>query len=86
MLNIVTQLELESKNNINNKLLETMENIGNNTVKPNPLPIPKRHLEDNSNDTNESERNEIIVPEINNTNNEVFRDTSHHQVIYTMFI
>ena len=46
-----------------------MENIGNNTVKPNPLPIPKCHLEDNSNDTNESERNEIIVPEINNTNN-----------------
>ena len=33
------------------------------------MPIPKRHLEDNSNDINESERNVIIVPEINNTSN-----------------
>ena len=61
----VLRKELESKNNIN-KLLEAIENIGNKAVQPNPLPIPKRHLEDNSNDTNESE---IIVPEINNTNN-----------------
>ena len=65
----VLRKELESKNNIINKLLETIENIGNKAVQPNPLPIPKRHLEDNSNDTNESERKEIIVPEINNTNN-----------------
>ena len=60
---------MESKNNIINKSLETIENIANKTVQPKPLPIPKRHLEDNSNDTNESERKEIIVPEINNTNN-----------------
>ena len=60
---------MESKNNIINKLLETIENIGNKAVQTNPLPIPKRHLEDNSNDTNESERKEIIVQEINNTNN-----------------
>ena len=46
-----------------------MKNIGNKEIQPNPLPIPKRHLEDNSNNTNESERKEIIVPEINNTNN-----------------
>ena len=65
----VLRKELESKNNIINKLLETIENIGNKAVQPNPLPIPKRHLEDNSNDTNESERKEIIVTEINNTNN-----------------
>ena len=61
--------ELESQNNIINKLLETTENIGQKAVQPNPLPIPKRHLEENSNDTNKSERKEIIVPEINNTNN-----------------
>ena len=65
----ILRKELESKNNIINKLLETIENIGNKAVQPNPLPIPKRHLEDNSNDTNESERKEIIVPEINNTSN-----------------
>ena len=65
----VLREELESKNNIINKLLETIENIGNKAVQPNLLPIPKRHLEDNSNDTNESERKEIIVPEINNANN-----------------
>ena len=62
----VLRKELESKNNIINKLLETIENIGNKVVQPNPLPIPKLHL-DNSNDTNESERKEI-APEINNTN------------------
>ena len=65
----VLKKELESKNNIINKLLETIENIGNKAVQPNPLPILKRHVEDNSNDTKESERKEIIVPEINNTNN-----------------
>ena len=61
--------ELESKSNIINKLLETTENIGNKAVQPNPLPIPKSHLEYDSNDRNEFERKEIIVPEINNSNN-----------------
>ena len=65
----VLRKELEFKNNIINKLLETIENIGKKEVQPNPLSVSKRHLEDNSNDTNESERKEIIVPEINNTNN-----------------
>ena len=64
----VLRKELEYKNNIN-KLLETIENIGNKAVQPNPRSIPKRHLEDESNDTNESERKWIIVPEINNTSN-----------------
>ena len=65
----ILRKELESKNNIINKLLETIENIGNKAVQTNPLPIPKRRLEDNSNDTNESERKGIIVSEINNTSN-----------------
>ena len=65
----VLRKELESKNNIINKLLETIENISNKAVQPNPLPILKRHLEDNSNDTNKSKRKEMIVPEINNTSN-----------------
>ena len=60
---------MESKNNIINNLLETIENIDNKAVQSNPLPIPKRHLEDNSNDTSECKRKEISVPEINNTNN-----------------
>ena len=46
-----------------------IENIGNKTVQPNPLPISKRHLEDDLIDTNESGRKEIIVPEINNRSN-----------------
>ena len=33
------------------------------------MQIRKRHLEDDTNDTNESERKEIIVPQINNTSN-----------------
>ena len=65
----VLRKKLESKNNIINKLLETMENIANKAVQANPMPIPKRHLEENSNDTSESERKEIIKPEINNINN-----------------
>ena len=65
----VLRKKLESKNNIINKLLEIIENIGNKAVQANPMPIPKRHLEENSNDTNESERKEIMVPEINNINN-----------------
>ena len=40
-----------------------IENIGNKTVQPNLLPISKRHLEDDSIDTNESGRKEIIVPD-----------------------
>ena len=65
----VLRKELESKNNIINKLLETIENSGNKAVQPITLPIPKRHLEDDSNDTNKSNRKEMIVPEINNTSN-----------------
>ena len=65
----VLRKELKSKNNIINQLLETIENIANKAVQPNPLPITKRHIGDNSNDTNESERKEIIVPKINNTSN-----------------
>ena len=64
----VLRKELEYKNKIINKLLETIGNIGNKAVQPNALPIPRRHLEDNSNDTNESERKETIVAAINNTN------------------
>ena len=67
-LQVLTK-ELESKNKIINKLLETIENIRNKAVQPNPLPIPQLHLEDDSIDTNESERKEIKVPEINNTSN-----------------
>ena len=33
------------------------------------MQIPKHYLEDDTNDTNESERKEIIVPQINNTSN-----------------
>ena len=61
----VVRKELESKNNIIKKLLETKENVDNKAVQRNPTPI----LEDDSNDTNESERKEIIVPEINNISN-----------------
>ena len=52
----VLRKELEFKNNIINKLLETIENIGNKAVQPNPLPILKHRLEDNSNDTHKPER------------------------------
>ena len=69
MINEVLIKVLESKNNIINKLLETIENIGNKAVQLNPLPIPKRYLEDHSNDLNKPERKEMIVPEINNTSN-----------------
>ena len=67
----VLRKELESKNSIINKLLETIENIGNKAVQPNPLPIPKRHLEDTSNDTSESDRKdnqEDSQQEMNNLN------------------
>ena len=60
---------MESKDSIINKLIETIENIGNKAVLPNPLPILKHHLEDDPNDRNKSERKEMIVPEINNTSN-----------------
>ena len=65
----VLRKELEPKNNIINKLLETIGNISSKSVQPNPLSIPQLYLEDNSNDTNESERKKIKVPEINNTSN-----------------
>ena len=60
---------MESKSKIINKLLEMIENISNKAVKLNLLPVPQLHLEDESNNTNESERKEIKVPEINNTSN-----------------
>ena len=65
----VLREELESKNQIINKLIETTDNISNKAVQTNPLPIPQLHFEDDSNDTNESEREEIKVPEIKNTSN-----------------
>ena len=65
----VLRKELESKNNIINNLVEAMENISSKAVQPNPLSFPERPLEDKLNYTNESERKEIIVPEIINTNN-----------------
>ena len=65
----VLRKELEFKNKIINKFLETIENIGNKAVQPNPLPIIQHYLEDDSNDTNESERKKIRVPEVNNTSN-----------------
>ena len=65
----VLRKELEPKNNIINKLLETIGNISSKSVQPNPLSIPQLYLEDNSNDTNESEKKKIKVPEINNTSN-----------------
>ena len=65
----VLRKELEFKSNIINKLLETIENIGNKAEQRDPLWIPKRHLEDDSNDTNKSERKETIAPEIYNTSN-----------------
>ena len=40
----VSGKELESKNSIISKLLETMENIGSKAVQPNPLPIPKLYF------------------------------------------
>ena len=65
----VSRKELESKNQIINKLVETIENISNKAVQPNPLPIPQLYFEDGSNDMNESERGGIKVPETNNTSN-----------------
>ena len=65
----VSRKELESKNKIINKLLETIEHISNKAVQPNPLSIPQLYLENVSNDTKESERKEIKVPEINNRSN-----------------
>ena len=65
----VSRKELESKNQIINKLVETIENISNKAVQPNPLPIPQLYFEDGSNDMNESERGGNKVPETNNTSN-----------------
>ena len=61
----VLRKELESKNKIISKLLETIENISDKAVQPNHYLL----LQDDSNDTNESDRKEIIVKEINNTSN-----------------
>ena len=60
---------MESKSKLINKLLERIETISNKAVKLNLLPVPQLHLEDESNNTNESERKEIKVPKINNTSN-----------------
>ena len=60
---------LESKNQIMIKLLETIKNISNKAVKSNPLSIPQLHFEDDSDNTREYEKEEIKVPEINNTSN-----------------
>ena len=60
---------MESENKIIKKLLETLENISNKAVQPNPLPIPWLPLEDHSNDTTESAGIEIKEPEINNKSN-----------------
>ena len=43
----VLRKDLESKNNIINKLLETITNIGQKALQPNPLLISRLHLEDN---------------------------------------
>ena len=56
----VLRKELEPKNKIISKLLKTIENISNKAVQPNPLPVPHLHLQDDSNDTNKSDRKEII--------------------------
>ena len=60
---------MESENQIINKLIETTDNISNKAVQTNPLPIPQLHFEDDSNDTKESEREEIKVTQIKNTSN-----------------
>ena len=60
---------MDYKNQVINKLLETIENISDKAVQPNPLPIPQLHFEYNTNDTKESEREEIKVLDINNTSN-----------------
>lgn len=61
--------KLESKSQILSKLLGTIEIICNKAVQLNILPIPQLHFEYNTNDTKESEREEIKVLDINNTSN-----------------
>ena len=55
-LKVLTK-KLLLKNNIVNKFLETIENIINKAVQPNPLSILKRHLDGDSHD----KREKIIV-------------------------
>ena len=52
----VLRKKLESKDKTIRKLLETIKNISNNAVQPNPLPMPKIHPENDSNDTDECEK------------------------------
>ena len=61
----VLRKELESKNNINQKRQKILVTKQYNLTHCQS----QNHLEDESNDTNESERKWIIVPEINNTSN-----------------
>ena len=51
----VLRKKLESKDKTIRKLLETIKNISNNAVQPNPLPMPI-HSENDSNDTDECEK------------------------------
>ena len=60
---------MKCKHQIISKLLETIENISSKAVQPNPLRISQLHFADDSTDMNESEREEIKVPETNNTSN-----------------
>ena len=55
-LKVLTK-KLLLKNNIVNKFLETIENIINKAVQPNPLSILKRHLDGDLHD----KREKIIV-------------------------
>ena len=48
--------ELKYKTQIINKLTETIENIINKSVQPNPQVIPEFYFENESNETNESDR------------------------------
>ena len=66
----ILRKELESKNQIISKLLETIENNSNKAGQPNPQPIPHFHFEEYSNDKNESKREDIKVPEMKSTSND----------------
>ena len=61
--------KLESKNQILNKLLETIEIICNKAAQLNILPIPQLLFEYESNDRNKFEREGIKVPKTNNIRN-----------------
>ena len=75
---------MESKDQIINKLLETIENISNKAVQANAQPIPQFLFEDDSNDTNKSEREKINTLQINSTSNDqrVRKTLSKKWIIY----